>query len=63
MVELRDPLPWKPSTATTQYLEGLVANDILPANTDSTSLVWISLCSDLEPRPPEGYIVSLAHLH
>lgn len=63
MVEYRDPLPWKPSTADAHYLEGLVNNGLLPANTDPNNPMWMAPGSEAEPRPPPGYIVSMARLH
>ena len=62
-IEIRDPLPWKPSTASTHYLEGLVASGLLQANTDPERPVWISPGTAAKPKPPPGYIVSLARLH
>lgn len=63
MVEMREPAPWKPSCAFVHYLEGLVSTGVLPANVDGERPVWISLGTDPEPNPPEGYVVSLARLH
>ena len=55
--------PWKPSIASSHYLEGLVENGLLPPNVDGAPPVWISPGSASEPNPPEGYVVSLARLH
>lgn len=63
MVEMMEPVPWKPSTASIHYVEGLVTNGLLPANVGGEEPVWISLGADPEPKPPKGYIVSLARLH
>lgn len=63
MVEMREPAPWKPSSATVHFLGGLVETGLLPANVDGERPVWISLGSDSEPHPPKGYVVSLARLH
>jgi hypothetical protein len=60
---IRDPLPWKPSTASQHYLEGLVDTGLLQANVDGEPSVWISLGTAAEPNPPPGYVVSLARLH
>lgn len=62
-VEIKDPLPWKPSIATEHYLQGLVNNGTLQANTNPERPVWILPGTDAEPIPPPGYIVSLARLH
>ena len=64
MAQLADPVPWGKSTATVAFLETLVADGVLPPNTDSSLPVWIVPTSaEREPKPPSGYIVSLAWLH
>jgi len=45
-------------------LEQLVADRLLPTNTNSSRLVWIPpRPEEVEPNPPSGYIVSLVRLH
>ena len=64
MAQLADPVPWGKSTATMAFLETLVADGVLPPNTDLSRPVWIVPTSaKKEPKPPSGYIVSLARLH
>ena len=63
MVQLVDPAPWSRSTADRPYLESLVAARQLPPNTDPARLVWIPPRSESVPKPPSGYVVSLARLH
>ena len=64
MAQLADPVPWGKSTATVAFLETLVAVGVLPSNTDSACPEWIALGSTkTEPKPPNGYVVSLARLH
>ena len=60
MVQLADPVPWGRSTADTALQESLVADGILPPNTDPSRPVWIAPTSaEREPQPPSGYVVSL----
>ena len=64
MVQLVDPVPWGNSIADKVFLESLVATGVLPPNTDSARPVWIAPGSTkMEPKPPTGYVVSLARLH
>ena len=64
MVQLIDPAPWGKSIADKVFLESLVAAGVLPSNTDSACQEWIALGStETEPKPPNGYVVSLARLH
>ena len=62
-VQLVDPVPWGRSTADRLYLESLVAAGQLPPNTDPARPVWIPLRSETVPKPPSGYVVSLARMH
>ena len=42
----------------------LVADGVLPPNTYPSRPVWIAPTSaEREPKPPSGYVVSLARLH
>ena len=42
----------------------MVTDGLLPSNTDPSWLVWIVLTpEEREPKPPSGYVVSLARLH
>ena len=60
MVQLADPVPWGRSTADTALQESLVADGVLPPNTDPSRPVWIAPTSaEREPQPPSGYVVSL----
>ena len=64
MVQLIDPAPCGKSIADKAFLQSLVAVGVLPPNTDSVRPEWISLGStETEPKPPDGYVVSLARLH
>ena len=64
MARIEEPLPWGKSTATTEVLEQLVADRLLPTNTNSSRPVWIApRPEEVEPNPPSGYIVSLVRLH
>ena len=46
------------------FLQSMVAVGILPPNTDPARPVWIAPGStEMEPKPPIGYVVSLARLH
>ena len=64
MVQLIDPAPWGKSITDKVFLESLVAAGVLPSNTDSACPEWIALGStETEPKPPNGYVVSLARLH
>ena len=57
-------MPWGKSTATEAVLEQLVADRLLPLNISSEWLAWIPpRREETEPNPPEGYVVSLVHLH
>jgi len=62
-VRLVDPMPWGRSTADRPYLDSLVAGGVLPPNTDPERPAWIPLRSETVPKPPSGYVVSLARLH
>ena len=62
-VQMVEPVPWGRSTADRQYLESLVAAGYLPPNTDPARPVWIPPRSETVPKPPSGYIISLARLH
>ena len=45
-------------------LEQLVADRLLPVNTSSGVSAWISpLPEEIEPKPPQGYVVSFVRLH
>jgi len=60
MAQYADPVSWGKSTADEAFLESLVAAGLLAPNTDSTRPVWIAPTStELEPKPPSGYIISL----
>ena len=61
--EARTVMPWKASICDTHYLEGLVAAGFLPANTDRERPAWIAPGNETVPKPPPGYIVSLARFH
>jgi hypothetical protein len=64
MAQLADPAPWGRSTADTVFLEIVVADGVLPPNSDASHPVWIAPTSvKREPQPPCGYMVSLARLH
>src|SRR6185437_3695032 len=64
MSDVQEPLPWGKSTATEAVLEQLVADWLLPMNISSERPAWISpRPEETEPDPPEGYVVSLVHLH
>ena len=57
-------MSWEKSTATAAVLEQLVADRLLPLNTNSSRPVWIPpRPEETEPNPPDGYIVSLVRLH
>jgi len=57
-------VPWGKSLVDEAFLTSLVADGILPPNTDSARPVWIALTSaEVEPKPSSGYVVSLARLH
>ena len=45
MAQIEEPLPWGRSSATEVVLEGLVAERLLPLNTNPSWPVWIP------PRP------------
>ena len=61
-VQLVDPVPWGRSTADQQYLESLVASELLAPNTDPACPMWIAPRSEMTPNPPRGYVISLAWL-
>jgi hypothetical protein len=64
MVQMVDPVTWGKSVADKAFLESMVAVGILLPNTDPARSVWIAPGSTkMEPKPPSGYIVSLAWLH
>ena len=64
MAQLADPAPWGRSTTDVVFLETVVADGVLPPNSDASRPVWIAPTSaKREPQPPCGYIVSLARLH
>ena len=63
MAQLADLAPWGRSTTDTAFLESLFADGFLPPNTDVLRPVWIAPGSEMEPKPPSGYVVSLARLH
>ena len=64
MAQLVDPMPWGRSIADRAFLESLVATGVLLPNTDPVRPVWIALAStEMDPKPPTGYVVSLARLH
>jgi len=64
MVRYEEPAPWVKSTATTAALEALIAEGLLPPNTEPSRPVWIApRPEEREPKPPSGYIVSLVRLH
>jgi hypothetical protein len=62
-VKMVAPVPWGKSIADKAFLDALVAAGILPPNTDSAQPVWTAPGSETEPKPPSGYVVSLARLH
>ena len=62
-VRMVDHVHWGRSTADKAFLETLVAAGLLPPNTDPARPVWIAPGSETEPKPPSGYVVSLARLH
>ena len=64
MAQIEEPLPWGRSSATEAVLEGLVAERLLPLNTNPSWPVWIPpRPEEIEPNPPSGYILSLVRLH
>ena len=64
MAQFTDPAPWGRSTVRAADLEALVADGLLPPNTDQSPLMWIvPRPEEREPKPPSGYVVSLARLH
>ena len=64
MAQLADPAPWGRSTVDAVVLESLVAKGLLLPNIDLSRPVWIAPTSEeREPKPPSGYVVSLARLH
>ena len=64
MAQIEEPLPWGRSSAIETVLEGLVAERLLPLNTNPARPVWIApRPEEIEPNPPRGYIVSLVRLH
>ena len=63
MVKMVAPVPWGKSIADKAFLDAMVTAGILPPNTDPARPVWIAPGSETEPKPPSGYVVSLARLH
>ena len=64
MSDIQEPLPWGKSSATVAVLEQLVADRLLPRNSDAGAPAWISPHPDeSEPKPPQGYVVSFVRLH
>jgi hypothetical protein len=64
MSNVQEPLPWGRSSATVAVLEQLVADRLLPVNTNSGAPAWISLLpEETEPKPPQGYAMSFVRLH
>ena len=64
MVQIEEPLQWGRSTTTAAVLEQLVADRLLPLNTNPSRPVWIPpRPEETEPNPPSGYIMSLMRLH
>ena len=64
MSDVREPLPWEKSTTTEAVLEQLVADRLLPMNISLERPAWIPpRPEEIEPNPPEGYVVSLMRLH
>ena len=52
------------SSATVAVLEQLVADRLLPRNTNSRAPAWISPWpEETETKPPQGYVVSFVRLH
>jgi hypothetical protein len=57
-------VPWGKSIADPAFLESLVATGVLPPNTNPARPVWITPASTkTDPKPPTGYVVSLARLY
>ena len=48
MSDIQEPLPWGKSSATVAVLEQLVAERLLPRNSDTRAPAWIS------PHPDES---------
>ena len=64
MAQYTDPMSWGKSTADEASFTSLVANGLLPPNTDPSRPVWIApWAEERDPKPPSGYIVSLVRLH
>jgi len=64
MFQLADPVPWGKSIVDQVYLESLVAAGLLPPITDLVRPEWIAPGStETDPKPPPGYVVSLARSH
>ena len=64
MSEAQEPLPWGRSTATAAVLEQLVTDRLLSVNINSERPAWIPpRPEEIEPNPPEGYVMSLVRLH
>jgi hypothetical protein len=64
MVEYLAVGPWHWSNMDTHTLQGLVDGGQLTASTNSSRLALIiPPARHHEPQPPEGYVVSFAHLH
>jgi hypothetical protein len=59
-----EPYAWERSTVTRLALGELVAAGQLVANEDGRPAEWIvPPAADLEPNPPEGYVVSFTRYH
>ena len=57
-------MPWGKSTTTEAVLEQLAVDRLLPMNVSSQRPAWIApRPEEIEPNPPEGYVVSLVRLH
>src|SRR6185437_11943264 len=55
MSDIQEPLPWGKSSATVAVLEKLVADRLLPRNSDSGAPAWISPHRDeTELKPPSA---------
>jgi hypothetical protein len=64
MAQMVGLVPWGRSTADQAFLDSLVATGLLPPNSDPARPVWIAPAStEMDPKPPSGYVVSLARLH
>ena len=64
MVQLADPAPWGRSTVRAAEMVALVADGLLPPNTDASRPAWIAPTpEERDPKPPSRYVLSLAWLH